>query len=478
MLRTKLLNTTTFRLTLLYLGVFSLSALALLAFVYFSSVRFMEGQTREGIEADRDWFTDQIFPDKVDRLPDLVRSRAENEPNRRNIFLLTDIFGQYIAGNLDQLPVEKPDEHGYVRFDVKVKEDGRLAVKSHPAIGLMMRLQNGATLLIGRDIADKVHTQGVIRTAILLGSGLMILLGLFGGWLTSRWTLHRLEVVNRTAGRIMAGDLSQRVQVKGGGGDEFDDLAMNVNGMLERIERLLASMRQVTDDIAHDLRTPLNRIRSRIEVALMGEPSSEESRELLEATMRDADRLIETFNALLNIARAEAGGQRGDWEPIDLSEVAHDVAELYEPLAEEKGVSLTLHTPELVEVLGSRQLIAQAIANVVDNAVKYTPENGAVVVRTTRRPAPQIVVTDSGPGIPVDDRERAKERFVRLDSTRTTPGSGLGLSLVDAVAKLHEAKLEMGDNNPGLVVTLTFKPPGPVTSVTRTETKELLPAAA
>jgi signal transduction histidine kinase len=216
-------------------------------------------------------------------------------------------------------------------------------------------------------------------------------------------------------------------------------------------------MRQVSEDIAHDLRTPLNRMRSRIEVALMGSPSSEESRALLEDTLRDADGLIETFNALLAIARAEAGTQHGDWERMDLAELARDVAELYEPLAEEASITLRLDAREGAIIQGHRQLVAQAIANIADNAVKYTPAGGTVTIVTAAHPTPTVTVADTGPGIPLDERERAKQRFVRLDAQRSTPGSGLGLSLVDAVAKLHDARLTLTDNAPGLKVALSFK---------------------
>jgi signal transduction histidine kinase len=216
-------------------------------------------------------------------------------------------------------------------------------------------------------------------------------------------------------------------------------------------------MRQVSEDIAHDLRTPLNRMRSRIEVALMGMPETEEERRLLEDTLRDADGLIETFNALLAIARAEAGAQHSDWERLDLAEIARDVAELYEPLAEEAAITLRLDARDGAVILGHRQLVSQALANIADNAVKYTPPGGTVTITTMTRPSPSVVVADTGPGIPAEQRDRAKQRFVRLDAQRPTPGSGLGLSLVDAVAKLHDAKLTLADNEPGLRVTLAFK---------------------
>ena len=228
------------------------------------------------------------------------------------------------------------------------------------------------SLLVGRDVHDLAQSEQQIKTAIFLGIGAIVVLGLLGGLILSRWMLTRLERINRSTARIMAGEFGRRIATHGNG-DEFDDLAQNLNAMLDRIERLLAGMRQVSEDIAHDLRTPLNRMRSRIEVALMGAPDTEEARGLLEDTLRDADGLIETFNALLAIARAEAGAQHGDWDRLDLAELARDVAELYEPLAEEASITLRLDARDGAMILGHRQLVAQAIANIADNAIKYTP---------------------------------------------------------------------------------------------------------
>ena len=250
-------------------------------------------------------------------------------------------MGRFLAGNLDGWPDVRPSDEGFVEFEVLVVDNGRRLAKAHLATARIVTLDDGARLLVGRDVQDNVQTLRLMRTAILLGLGVMVVLGLGGGLILSRWMLSRLDRVNRATTRIMAGDLSQRIATEGDG-NEFDELAQNLNLMLERIERLLIGLRQVTDDIAHDLRTPLTRMRSRIEVALMGAPSTADLRDLLEQTLQDADRLIDTFNALLAIARAEAGAQHGDWEQLDLAEVAGDVAELYEPLAEERGITLRL----------------------------------------------------------------------------------------------------------------------------------------
>jgi signal transduction histidine kinase len=466
-LRTRPLSTTTFRLTLAYLGLFSLSALTLLAVVYMVSMRFIDRQTREPIDDELTWMLETYERGGLEVLKTIVDERAAAEPNRRAMYLLVDSRGRFLAGNLDRVPPDMESNGAFSRFEVQVTEDGRRLPKAHVATAKTVTLDDGARLLVGRDVHDGVQIQRLMRMAILIGAGVMVVLGLGGGLIMSRWMLSRLERINRATAQIMTGDLAQRIRTEGAG-DEFDELAQNLNAMLDRIERLLVGMRQVTDDIAHDLRTPLTRLRSRIEVGLMHELDHAEARELLEATIRDADNLIETFNALLSIARAEAGGQRGEWEPIDLSELTHEVFELYEPLAEDKGAKLTLQTGTGVTTLGNRQLVAQAIANLADNAVKYAPEGGHVWLRTTAYPAPRIEVADDGPGIPEDQRERAKQRFVRLDATRTTPGSGLGLSLVDAVAKLHDARLELLDNQPGLKVWLTFHPLPPPERTTRT----------
>lgn len=458
MLRTRLLSTSTFRLTLLYLGVFSLSAVALLVGVYWMSVRFMERQTEETLEVERQGLLEHYSLGQIDQLVAAIEQRAQDD--RASIYVLTTIgTNEKIAGNYNPVPLDQiQGEDDIWRFSISVLPHARRGPEIHAAMGLVTNLDNQYILVVGRDIEDKLHVQQMLRLAILTGGGIMIVLGLAGGFVMSRWMLHRLEIVNRTTAQIMAGDLGRRIAVRGSA-DEFDELGRNLNAMLERIERLLTGMRQVTDDIAHDLRTPLNRLRSRIEVALMGEPTAAETHDLLEATLRDADGLIDTFNALLAIARAETGALRSEYERFDLGEVARDVYELYEPLAEEKGIALRLDIDDGVAVDGHRQLVAQAVANITDNAVKYTPAGGEVVVRIRGGAQPELAVVDNGPGIPADQRDRAKQRFVRLDATRTSPGSGLGLSLVDAVAKLHEARFELEDNAPGLAVRLLFRPP-------------------
>lgn len=415
----------------------------------------MEQQVRETIETDAQGLIEAHEWGGVHALVELVDLRSAYDPDRASVYLVVDAAGRHLAGKFPAWPHEPADAQGFWRMALVEGDDPR---RQRQILARAFELESGARLLVGRDINDKLHTQSLLKNAIAGGTALMLLLGLLGGFALSRWTIGRLERINRTTSAIMAGHLGRRIAVEGGG-DEFDELAQNLNAMLERIEQLVASMREVTDNIAHDLRTPLNRIRSRIEVALLRDIDRAEARELLEATMRDADALISTFNALLSIARAEAGSRGQNFEPVDLLALARDVVELYEPLAEERSMTLALDGPERVVVSANRQLLAQALANLIDNAIKYTPEGGRVRVAVRDGAEPVLSVTDNGPGIPPELREKALERFVRLEPHRSTPGNGLGLSLVAAVAKLHEARLELDDAHPGLEVRLRFPSP-------------------
>ena len=289
----------------------------------------------------------------------------------------------------------------------------------------------------------------------------MLILGLVGGAVMSRNMLARLDSINRTSAEIIDGDLSRRVPV-GSSHDEFDALAENLNAMLDRIERLMKGVREVTDSVAHDLRTPLNRLRNRLETTQRHlDPATAEAAEI-ESAVAETDQLITTFNALLLIAEADAGVARGAMTPIDLAPVVEDMAELYAPLAEEKGVTLRITPAGATMIDGNRSLISQALANLVDNAIKYTPAGGMVTVTALETPqGVDLRVADTGPGIPSDERARVVERFVRLDASRNAPGTGLGLSLVAAVARLHDARLMLEDNAPGLRAVIRFPRPAP-----------------
>jgi signal transduction histidine kinase len=269
--------------------------------------------------------------------------------------------------------------------------------------------------------------------------------------------MRRIDAINETSRDIMQGDLSRRVPTDDRG-DDFDELANNLNRMLERIEQLMEAVRQVSDNIAHDLRTPLTRLRTRLELARSGTDLQEEPREAIDKAVEDAEELLATFNALLRIARIESGSRRSGFARVELTELVRDLAELYEPLAVEKSQRLAVAVDGTVNIEGDRDLLFQAAANLVDNAIKYSPQGGRIELSAKLRSGrPEIAVADTGPGIPTDIREKVFQRFFRCDDSRSTPGSGLGLSLVRAVAELHGARISLEDNEPGLCVRICFE---------------------
>lgn len=418
----------------------------------------MERQTEETIQAELTGLREQYRDLGIFGLARIIAQRAAAEQQLNSVYLLIDKRGSLLAGNLPAWPTDVETVSNRFRFSLDMP--GRPGPRRF--LGRSVELDEGF-LLVARDIEDKLQFQTLLLYAIALGSGLMLVFGIVGGFVMSRWMLTRIETINRATAQIMAGDLGRRIAVDGSG-DEFDELATNLNAMLERIERLLAGMREVTDNIAHDLRTPLTRLRSRLEVALMKDIDPAQARQLLEETAADAEGLIATFNALMSIARAEAGEQRASWELVDLGDLVQDIFDLYEPLAEERDIRLSLESAAGIKVAGNRQMLAQALANLTDNAIKYTPMGGHVTLAAAQtkehaRKIARVTVSDDGPGIPPELREKALERFVRLEPERHTPGNGLGLSLVSAVAKLHEARLELLDNSPGLRVSLVFERP-------------------
>ena len=448
-----LLHTTTFRLALSYLGIFTISAMALLLLVSWTTAMFIEWQVQETVDAEVTGLS-EVYRDRgMIGLADVVNDRARQEVERRTVYLLMASDGRRIAGNLATWPREVSDILGWVRFPIDLPSGNRQATE---VLGHAYDLANGYRLLVGRSLYEAKRVKSAINRALGWGLALTILLGVVGGYFTSRHLLQRVDSMSRTARRIVGGDMSQRMGLTGVE-DEFDQLAESFNEMMDEIERLLEGIRTVSDNIAHDLRTPLNRLRSRIDLVLLSEADAETYRHTLEETLAEADNLLATFSALLTISHAESAARLELFEEIDPARLAADAAELYEPLAEEKGVHLTSHADPGLTMRGDRHLLFQAMANMVDNAVKYTPAGGSVSVTVAGTPEGiEVSVADSGPGIPEDARDTVLDRFVRLDATRSTPGNGLGLSLVQAVARRHSAKLFLEDNAPGLKVRLVF----------------------
>ena len=383
-LPTRLLDTTTFRLALIYLGLFGTSALALLGYLYVATTGFMDRQTTETIQAEITGLAEQYRTQGLPRLKQVIEQRSEAHPHRASIYLLTEPGGRWVAGNIDRWPdVAQASDSGWLTFPVSVQLDRDTSVNRR-ALAQSFRLAGQYRLLVGREVEDRSQIQANIKRALSWGVGLTLLLGLAGGLLMSRSLLRRVDAINRTTEQIMAGNLSQRIAIKGAR-DEFDQLASNLNAMLDQIERLLDGMRRVTDNIAHDLRTPLNRLRSRIEVALLSDTDQEALRPVLEQTLDDAETMIGTFNALLEIARAEAGSERAAFENVALPDLIKDLAEFYQPLAEEKEQTIHIDNQVDANVRANRHLLSQALANLLDNAIKYTPNGGEIGLMSWKR---------------------------------------------------------------------------------------------
>ncbi|MGA9443312.1 MAG: ATP-binding protein [Methyloceanibacter sp.] len=457
---TKLFRTTTFRLSLTYFALFSAAAIIAIVYLYWNTTVLLSRQLNQTIDAELKGLAEQYRAGGRDQLVRIVAQRSRTPGN--SLYLVADRNEKQLAGNLSAVSPQLWDSVGPVEFVYSRPAPG--GMEQRLAFANVFRLPGGDRLIVGRDIEDRRELSRLIRSTMLWGLGVMALLGIGGGYWVSRRLLARVDKLSATTRTIMAGDLSRRLPVSGSG-DELDRLAQSLNLMLGRIEQLMAGMREVSDNIAHDLKTPLNRLRNRVEEALR-EPADEVGyRDALELTIEEADGLIKTFNALLSIARLEAGAGGDDRDSLDLSALVSDVTELYEPVAEERGIALKADMAGFIPVRGNRQLLGQALANLIDNALKYgaaraTQGNGhaaEVVVRTSRRDGfAEITVSDRGPGVPASERERVLDRFVRLEASRSEPGSGLGLSLVAAVARLHGGMLRLEDNAPGLRVILSL----------------------
>ncbi len=449
----RLLRTNAVRLATVYFALFAVSVLALLGLIYFSISGFVERQTEAIIRAEIRGLADQYERGGLAGLIDTIHARVAGQQVHATLYLVTNERLEPLAGNLTDWPSAVPLRPGWIKFAVEARDGG--ITETDTVLASVFVLSGGYRLLVGRDLSDSEAFRARMNHTLVWAGWLTFALGVAGAVFTTRNMLHRVEMMNRTSERIIRGDLSQRLTLNGSG-DEFDQLAANLNLMLDRIEQLLAGMRHVTQNIAHDLRTPLARMRSRLEVALLERPTPERYVTTLRDTIGDADHLLATFNALLSIATAEAGSRRDLLVVVDLAKIAGSMAELYEPVAEEKGLTFTVSSDTIVPVKGNLHLLSQAIANLLDNAIKYTPAGGVTLSIRRDRATARIEVADTGPGIPVSQREAVFNRFVRLEASRSRPGNGLGLSLVRAVAKLHGGEVWLEDNEPGLRAVLTL----------------------
>ena len=460
----KLLRTTAFQLTLVYLVIFIVFAASLLGYFALNTRRLITEQITTTVDTEISGLRDQYTQGGIRRLVIVVDLRSRRPGS--SLYLVTTATGEGLAGNVGSLEPGVLDHPGWLETNYRRLEAPEGS--DHRALVQVVQLPGGFRLLVGRDLEERERLFGIIANAGQWSLALVIVLGLAGGFFVSRRVLNRVEAMTDKAQTIMAGDLAGRLPVAGTG-DELDRLAEHLNAMLERIEALMRGLKEVSDNIAHDLKTPLTRLRNRCEQALRGSAGVDDYRAALESTIAESDDLIRTFDALFMIARAESGHARDNMTEFDAAEIARDVGELYEPLADEKGIALTVDAPAAAPVRGNRELVSQALANLIDNAIKYAGPNGEVngapaeIVVKAGNDGERIAlsVADRGPGIAEADRGRVVERFVRLEQSRSEPGSGLGLSLAAAVARLHGGELKLEDNHPGLRSTIALPRAGP-----------------
>lgn len=464
----KLFRTTVFKLSLVYLVLFSIGAGLVLARVGSHVKDVLDEQTTQTIDAEIRGLSEQYSEGGIRQLVVAVERRVLSPG--ASLYLVTTQSGDVIVGNIAAWPENTPtgNEVTETRYR-RPNETG-----SYRALMRQFDLPGGFRLLVGHDIEDHRIVRQILARALGTSLFWLVLVGTLGGLFVAYRVLERVDTMSASARRIMAGDLNERLPINGTG-DELDRLAANFNAMLERIAELMTGLSEVSDNIAHDLKTPLTRLRNRAEEVLRSNATNDRYREALSGIIEESDGLIRVFDALLMITRAEAGYSCDELNEFDAGQVTRDIAEIYEPVAEEQGARLEAEAETGLMVRGNRELLGQALVNLVDNALKYgAAEPGAVVQARARRVGNrvEIEVADRGPGIPLADRERVTGRFVRLENARSRPGSGLGLSLAAAVARLHQGVLRIEDNAPGLRVVLAL----PAVQTAKAEPKA--PAAA
>ncbi|WP_298744824.1 HAMP domain-containing sensor histidine kinase [uncultured Brevundimonas sp.] len=461
-----LLRRTPFRLTLLFLALFVAAASAILAYVYIASASEARVKAERDVRAETEVLTGIYEARGVDALNMALIDRTLRDS--AYLYLLTDSRDRVITGSISVQPIaELKGPSQWITFPfTETDPDGRV---TRPRVrGVQTRLSGGETLFVGKSLSDTEAYLARLTQALWGAMGIVLLLGLAGGVLVSRNLERSMGRLNKVVNAVRDGDLKARFPVRNSG-DELDELGSGLNTMLDRLEASMASTRHAGDAIAHDLRSPLTRMRAKLEVSLIdAEAGAINGVEALQLALDEADNLLRTFNTVLAIARLQAAaGRTPDPRLFDAADLAADMAELYAPAGEDKGLEFSTEIERGLMIRANRPFLAQALANVIDNAVKYTPAGGAVMLRARRRSSGEIEfsVTDTGPGVPEADRERVLQRFVRLDNSRSEPGSGLGLSLVGAVLEAHGGRVWLdegpgayGGFGPGLRVALVLPP--------------------
>jgi signal transduction histidine kinase len=462
--QTSLLRSSVFRITLIYVLIFSVSVLVLFGFFYWSTVGYLTTKTDETINAEIQGLAERYRTDGFSGLHLQIAERlAKQQPGETTLYLLTDNRYQPMLGNIGRWPTSSPDPQGWLDFRLDEAtaetEAGGHSGPNYMARARSFLIGNRYHLLVGRAMKDLQEAREQIIWALLWGMAITMGLALLGGMMMRRTLTRRLDAINRTSREIIGGNLRRRIPTRYSG-DEFDELADNLNSMLDQIELGMDGVRRVSDNIAHDLKTPLARLRNRLEELRFKAQDEAEREQRIDQITAEADGLLATFNALLRIARIESSGRREGFHDIDVTSVIRDLQELYEPVIEEHNQVLELSIGGPIWMSADRDMLFQAFANLIDNAIKYTPKGGKIQIMTgVEEDRPVLAICDSGPGIPETEYSNVTQRFYRLDSSRSTPGSGLGLALAAAVIRLHNFEMRFSSNNPGLCVHVCMPPP-------------------
>jgi signal transduction histidine kinase len=460
----RLIQSRVFRLTLVSALVFSITTVLLVGIIYWSGTTAISRQIDATIDAEIKGLSEQYSQRGGIGLIRVIERRSRTASRTGALYLLVGPDGRPLAGNLSRWPEARPNAQGRIRFPLK----WRMRARTIESVGRarIFNLRGGLRLLVGQDLRERQSISDQLESALIWGGTALVVLALAMGALLSWVILRRIDTISSASNEIIAGDLSRRVPVKGKG-DEFDRLATTLNTMLEQNERLFRGLQEVAENIAHDLRSPLGRLRTRLETIQAEHLEGEPRQAAIGDAIEDSDRLLRTFNAILKIAQAESGAPKRHFNSVNLKQLLADLHELYEPIVETAGLQLICALPPDAEfVSGDRDLLFQAAVNLIDNAMKYAGAAKTISAKlTTTMNQAVIEISDNGPGMPPEALIRAKDRFFRVDGSRTTQGSGLGLSLVDAVARLHDGALELVDNEPGLSARITLpldtNPPTP-----------------
>lgn len=448
-------RTANFRLSVIFAAVFALSFAILIVIVYFTASSAMRAQLRQAVEDDAQALIEEVRNDGLPSIVSDIEERLASSASSARYYYLADARGSRVAGNLKSIPAQS----GWIAkafTPAETDDSGLITDEDHELWGLGTRFDDGAFLFVGQDAFATITTQEAILTSIGWSLLIALLVAIVAGIFASRRFLSKVDAINVTSSAIMEGHLRERIPTQGTS-DELDRLSANLNRLFDSNESLLESLKQVTTNIAHDLRSPLSRLKQGLEASLEPGIAKKAQERAIHDAINEADRLLAISSGLLRIAQIESGSRRKGFRPVELSRVLERVGEAYRAVAEDEGKAFVASIEPGIQVVGDQDLLMQMFANLVENAIRHTPQQTHIRLLLRSMEGRILAeVTDSGPGIPEDQREKVFERFYRLDASRSTPGHGLGLSLVLAVANLHGIQLTLEDNLPGLRAVIRF----------------------